>query len=70
MLIHINNLYCIDFFQMFLQDIIIESPRFPIYLPISQNHNENIQVWITDQDSNEINVLGETLNIGLIIKSS
>ena len=41
---------------------IIESPIFPIYLPISQNHIENIRVWITDQDGNEVNLRGETLN--------
>ena len=49
---------------------IIESPRFPKYLSISQDYIDNIRIWLTDQDGNEINLRGETLNIGLIIKTS
>ena len=49
---------------------IIESVGSQIYLPISQNYIDNIRVWLTDQDGNEVNLRGVTLNIWLIIKSS
>ena len=49
---------------------IIESLGSQKYLPILQNYVDNIRVWLTDQDGNEVNLRGETLIIWLIIKSS
>ena len=48
---------------------IIEIPKESIYLPVSVEAIDHLQIRIVDQDGNPVNFRGETINIRLHIKS-
>jgi len=48
---------------------VVETPSTPVFLPVTQSCVESMQLWLTDQDRNPINLRGEKLTVWVVIRS-